>query len=531
MPQQIIVTENGRTTIIPTGPVGPPGPQGPRGIQGVQGNGLTGPPELLPLPISRMVPWTAWTQFYGIPLGSFQIGSLAVTLAFPSAPLQAAVLGIAGNLPILSPDGGPLNLRVSACISSLSHDYDEDGELYLKVSGTWVNTNTYQLSEGVFGEFPLLYNHQIGIPTISTIGEILAESTSVVEFDTTEETLLLNLQIEVLKVSNDLPPTLAPEVALFLNNVSMYSGSTEEEACIDANAYQTHLGMSYPTLVGARFMRFENPWTTSVHARGIDFDHRLNNPDGSIELDTSITFRAEMDEDLDRPYLETTSLRVQFPAEVDNDVVRKADLDTAIIGVSNSPTSFKLPATPGDRWSVGGPGTDMSLSNFTMNNSRMTLAPTYLPAGTGVKLEVFPLADNVGGGIWKLLAYPADPITGLPFGQNRIGDLSLIDLYGQTDRVSTVETIGIPVSGLYYLGVWVSDSDVYGWPKLVCNVYGGTTRLPIETPQNSTSAGRECVGLFFQNATPLEADTDVCPSSGIWIDGPMPRVYAKYPDA
>lgn len=523
MPQQIIVTENGRTTIIPTGPVGP---QGPRGIQGVPGNGLTGPLELLPLPISRMVPWSAWTQFDGIPLGSFQMGSLAFTLAFPSAPLQVGLFGTLGNLPILSPDGGPLNLRVSACIGSLFHDYDEDGELYLKVSGTWLNMNTHEWSEGVFGEFPLLYSHQIGVPTASTM------STSVVEFDTTEETALVYLQIDVLKVSNDLPPTLAHGVALFLNNVSMYSGSTEEEACIDANAPQTHLGMSYPTLAGARFMTFGRPWATSVHAGGIDFAHRLNNPDGSIELDTSSTYlRAEMDEDLDRPYLETTSLRVLSPAEVDNDVVRKADLDTAIIGVSNSPTSFKLPATPGDRWSVGGPGTDMSLSNFTMNNSRMTLAPTYLPAGTGVKLEVFPLADNVGGGIWKLLAYPADPITGLPFGQNRIGNLSLIDLYGQTDRVSTVETIDIPVSGLYYLGVWVSDSDVYGWPKLVCNVYGGTTRLPIETPQNSTSAGRECVGLFFQNATPLEANTDVCPSSGIWIDGPMPRVYAKYPDA
>lgn len=37
MPQQIIVTQNGRTTIVPTGPVGPPGPQGPQGIQGIQG--------------------------------------------------------------------------------------------------------------------------------------------------------------------------------------------------------------------------------------------------------------------------------------------------------------------------------------------------------------------------------------------------------------------------------------------------------------------------------------------------------------
>ena len=37
MPQQIIVSENGRTTIVPTGPVGPPGPEGPRGLQGIQG--------------------------------------------------------------------------------------------------------------------------------------------------------------------------------------------------------------------------------------------------------------------------------------------------------------------------------------------------------------------------------------------------------------------------------------------------------------------------------------------------------------
>lgn len=37
MPQQIIVTNQGRTTVVPTGPVGPPGPQGPQGIQGIQG--------------------------------------------------------------------------------------------------------------------------------------------------------------------------------------------------------------------------------------------------------------------------------------------------------------------------------------------------------------------------------------------------------------------------------------------------------------------------------------------------------------
>lgn len=34
MPQQIVVTENGRTTIVPTGPVGPPGPAGASGLPG-----------------------------------------------------------------------------------------------------------------------------------------------------------------------------------------------------------------------------------------------------------------------------------------------------------------------------------------------------------------------------------------------------------------------------------------------------------------------------------------------------------------
>ena len=37
MPQQIIVTEHGRTTIVPTGPVGPPGPEGPQGPPGDSG--------------------------------------------------------------------------------------------------------------------------------------------------------------------------------------------------------------------------------------------------------------------------------------------------------------------------------------------------------------------------------------------------------------------------------------------------------------------------------------------------------------
>lgn len=37
MPYQIIVTENGHTEIVPTGPVGPSGPRGPQGIQGPTG--------------------------------------------------------------------------------------------------------------------------------------------------------------------------------------------------------------------------------------------------------------------------------------------------------------------------------------------------------------------------------------------------------------------------------------------------------------------------------------------------------------
>ena len=83
MPQGVYVDSRNNVRVVEVGPPGPPG-------FGGSGGGPSGPSELLPLTMSRLVPFVGWTQM-GMPFNTAAWFGYRLGLAFASMPIIGQV--------------------------------------------------------------------------------------------------------------------------------------------------------------------------------------------------------------------------------------------------------------------------------------------------------------------------------------------------------------------------------------------------------------------------------------------------------
>lgn len=242
MPQGVYVDSRNNVRVVEVGPPGPPG-------FGGSGGGPSGPSELLPLTMSRLVPFVGWTQI-GMPFNTVAWFGYRLGVAFASMPIIGQVAETVMPAPIYTARvAETLNFKVSAFGANFTNDIFPEGAKLRLVMTSW--SPGAQPAETILGTRNLGTLDFTGPPGADIdFEELIDEYTMQFEIELAANETILALRMDVLTEDEEPWPDDDVTNTLALIRTSLWRGSPDAKAQVNPYLASTWLGQQFTTAMG-----------------------------------------------------------------------------------------------------------------------------------------------------------------------------------------------------------------------------------------------------------------------------------------
>ena len=247
MPQGVYVDSRNNVRVVEVGPPGPPG-------FGGSGGGPSGPSELLPLTMSRLVPFVGWSQM-GMPFNTMAWFGHRIGLAFASIPIIGQVAEtIMVPAPIYTARvAETLNFNVSAFGFNFEGDtFPEGAKLRVVMASKLINGGA--ITETILGTRDLGSANSDGPPGADVdFEEFIDEYTMQFEIELAANEAIIAFRMDVLTEDEAPWPDDDFFNTLGLLRTSLWKGSPDAKAQVNPYLASTWLGQQITTAMGTAY--------------------------------------------------------------------------------------------------------------------------------------------------------------------------------------------------------------------------------------------------------------------------------------
>lgn len=308
------------------------------------GASAEGPWDLMPMPLSRMFPFSGWTQFEGLPLATIGYGLFNQTIGFGGAPIEG--VNYTGANPGSESDVGqapvfmrrnnlPLRIRFTGMVIQFEA-VPTERTWEVAVGGFVYNTSTNTVSPEVLAVLPALGEPTFTAPpTPDEFGAILESLTRDVAFDyeLAENEIVVGLSLQLREAVTEEIPLPEEGVGWSIAQFSIYQSDEPAVPKVNVDDANTWGLTQFVSAAGVRVFGINTGWGTMIGPNGIGWSKFRAAAGGGLEVvDTANLIPLLVEVEGDDPFVAMVAenLRVNTPPSHDEDVVRKIDLDEAL---------------------------------------------------------------------------------------------------------------------------------------------------------------------------------------------------------
>lgn len=302
------------------------------------------PWDLMPMPLSRIFPFSGWTQFEGLPLATVGYGLFNQTVAFGAAPVEGANYTGAnpggeydvGPAPLFLPRNDlPLRIRFIGMVIPFEA-VPSERTWEVAVTGYVYNTATNEVNPELLAVLPAL-DEPIFVtpPSPGEFGELISSLTRDVEFEYElgADEIVMGVQLQLREAVTEEVPLPEDNIGWSIAQFSVYQANEASSPRVNVDDANTWGLTQFVSATGLRVFGLNSGWGSSFGGNSITWSKLQATAEGGIEVAASAGLTALLQEPEGDPVFVTLvadRLRVVEVPSSPDDVVRKSDLDAAL---------------------------------------------------------------------------------------------------------------------------------------------------------------------------------------------------------